>query len=120
MNFFLEITKDQFQTVTINGDNFADMLAFGAKMLLIGVGTVFSVLALIWGALVLFRIFFHDLPAKHAEKRSVHAFAENTADVPGSEQTDEGELIAVLTAAVVAAESDAPGKKFRVVSFRRT
>ena len=42
--------------------------------------------------------------------------AEVTPSIP---ESDDAELIAVLAAAVAAAETEAPGKSFRVVSFRR-
>ncbi len=118
MNTLLEITKDQYSSVTIGGDNWLEMLAFGAKILLIGIGTVFAVLALIWGALTLFKIFFHDLPAKRAAQKKAEE-PEAPAVQETVEETSDDELIAVLAAAIAAAEADAGGKKFRVVSFKR-
>ena len=119
MNIFLEITKDQFSTATIGVDNFGPMLLLGLKMLLIGVGTVFGVLALIWGALTLFRVVFYDM----AQKKTAKADEEQKTVAHPARVTAEKmpeELVAVFAAAIAAAEAEAEGKKFRVVAFRRT
>lgn len=118
MNLFLEITKENYSTFRLKKlADLGETLGFGGKMLLIGLLTVFAVLGLIWGSLVLFRIFFHDLPAKKAAEKTV--LPETTAPAPAGEEAFPEELVAVFAAAIAAAESDAGGKKFRVVSFKR-
>ena len=91
---------------------------FGGAMVLIGMATIFAVLCLLWGCLSIFKLVFHDLPAKRTEK--VVAEAAPTVVV---EQTtsnyDDDEIIAVIAAAITMAESEALGTKFRVVSFKR-
>ena len=91
---------------------------FGGSMLLIGMLAVFAVLCLLWLFLTLFRIFFHDIPAKRPKKSAapVPAVKEKTEDVS---KTDDGEIIAVIAAAIAMAESENTGMKFRVVSFRK-
>ena len=97
-------------------------IVFGVGML-----TVFAVLAIIWLCLYVFKVLCHDLPEKLAASKKA-AESEKPAAVdeepaPVYEQAtgpdDEGELIAVITAAVAAAMGDAPASSFRVVSFKR-
>ena len=94
-----------------------DALLFGGAMLLIGMATVFSVLCLLWLCLTLFKICFHDIPAKRSERA-----VDNTvvaAPVATAVSTNDDEIIAVIAAAIAMAESESSGIKFRVVSFRR-
>ena len=92
-------------------------LAFGGAILLIGMLTVFSVLVILWGCLTLFKLFFHDLPAKKkAETKSVEVAPAPVAPAPVS---NDDEIVAVIAAAIAAAESECSGLKFRVVSFKR-
>ena len=58
MNFLLEITKEDYGSSIIATKGFAETLLFGAQMLLIGMLTVFSVLIIIWIALVIFKFFY--------------------------------------------------------------
>jgi len=114
MNFLLEVT-DYTKPI----ENAGDMFSFGLQMLLIGMATVFSVLIIIWFALVAFKFFFHDLPARRAaESKEVAVSAPapvSAAPVPVA----DGEIVAVIAAAIAMAESEGNGAKFRVVSFRR-
>jgi sodium pump decarboxylase gamma subunit len=89
---------------------------FGGAMVLIGMATIFAVLCLLWGCLAIFKLVFHDLPAKRAEK--VVAEAAPTVVVEQTTSNDD-EIIAVIAAAIAMAESEASGTKFRVVSFKR-
>ena len=94
-------------------------LLFGLSMLAIGMITVFAVLGLLWLCIYLFRLFFHELPAKKAAKRAAAAptaVVERTEEV--ATHSDE-EIVAVIAAAIAMAESEHSGMKFRVVSFRR-
>ena len=93
-------------------------LLFGGAMLLIGMATVFSVLALLWLCLVLFKLFFHDIPTRRASMQKVAPVAVET--VNESPKSDaEGEIVAVIAAAIAMAESESGGMKFKVVSFKR-
>ena len=113
MNFLLE-AKDYTQPL----DSFGEKLAEGGKMLLLGMLTVFSVLIILWITLVLFKVVFHDLPAR---KQRVKEIKDETA--PVSQETvasQDDEIIAVIAAAIAMAESECGGnKQFRVVSFNR-
>ena len=93
-----------------------DAALFGGAMVLIGMGTIFAVLCLLWGCLEIFKLVFHDLPAKKATKEKV---IETAPAVVVEKQTSDDEIVAVLAAAIAMAESEESGLKFRVVSFKR-
>ena len=96
-------------------EGFIDKLAFGGQMLLIGIGTVFAVLCLLWVCLAVFEKVFKNLSVKKKEST-----VEPTTPVEVVEDvSNDGEIIAAIAAAIAMAESDAPQTKFRVVSFKR-
>ena len=110
MSFLLEIQPDQPL-------KFLDALVQGGETLLLGMATVFAVLTVIMLALLLFKLFFYDLPAKKsATAASASAPAPKASSASAS---NEDEIVAVIAAAIAAAESEGSGAKFRVVSFRR-
>ncbi len=119
-NFLLNIESSEYASFSLWDDfsRVGETVGFGARMLLLGLGTVFSVLILLWLCLIVFKIVFHDLPAKRA-KAAVAPVAKETAEPVVEEQNDETEIIAVIAAAIAAAESECAGAKFRVVSFKR-
>lgn len=117
MNFLLTVGPSEYKDKIIETKGFLETLGFGGQMLLQGMLTVFAVLVIIWGALVLFKLIFHDLPEKRKAK------TENTNVLPVDEAqpdagTDDEEVIAAITAAIAMAESENSGMKFRVVSFK--
>lgn len=117
MNFLLNISSDDYGTKHLLSEvGFLDTLTFGLQMLLIGMVAVFAVLGLLWFCLYVFRLVFHDLPAKKATE--VPAEKSEPAPVVASVSGDD-EIVAVIAAAIAAAESENAGLKFRVVSFRR-
>ncbi len=93
-------------------------LTYGGAMLLIGMLTVFAVLCLLWIFLTLFKVFFHDLPAKKDKKATVQTPATPVVETVTPASAD-GEIIAAIAAAIAMAESESSGTKFRVVSFKR-
>lgn len=96
-----------------------DAFMFGGAVLLMGMLTVFSVLAILWGCLTLFKFFFHDLKFK-AKSNVKKETVEVTEAAPApAEVADDGEIIAVIAAAIAMAESENSDVKFKVVSFRR-
>ena len=108
---------------------FSERIMLGLRVTLLGMGTCFLVLGILWGVLALFKVIFardSKHPAKALPQDDTKQIPE--ADVSETKSADDGELIAVLTAAAYAyleAESAAAGAepaktKFRVVSFRRT
>lgn len=95
-----------------------DAFLFGGAIVLIGIATVFAVLCLLWLCLVLFKIFFHDLPAKKSAQATSAPAPVEAAPVVAATPT-EGEIVAVIAAAIAMAESENSGLKFKVVSFKR-
>ena len=97
------------------------------QTVILGMGMVFSVLAILWAILSVFKLVFAgktpkaEKPAAKKEVKAEPAAAPAPASVPVAQSNDE--LIAVLTAAVAAymAEEGTPvaDGSFRVVSFRR-
>ena len=92
-------------------------LGFGGSMLLIGMATIFAVLILLWLCLILFRVFFYDIP----EKKAKAAVATPATPVQETvvQETSDAEIVAVIAAAIAMAESESFGTKFNVVSFKR-
>ena len=102
-----------------------DAISGGFPVFLVGVLTVFSVLAIIWGVLEIFHYFACTLPSKMQEKKATTGDAQEaplddviSQSAPVSNQQDE-EIIAVIAAAIAAAEAEKPSGEFRVVSFRK-
>lgn len=101
----------------------AETLQMMWQIPILGMLMIFSVLAVLWGVLVLFKFIFAREPKK--AKKAVEPVAEAPAEaVAEPVATDDGELIAVITAAVAAyraaEEGTAEAGSFRVVSFRKT
>ncbi|MBQ4067078.1 MAG: OadG family protein [Clostridia bacterium] len=107
-------------------------ISYGEKVLnglivtVVGVLAVFSVLAVLWGTLALFKVFFYDIPEKKkkaalAEKqKNTPPAPEPVAEEPAVPVADDSELIAVITAAVAAYTAKSGNAlPFRVVSYKR-
>ena len=126
-----------FTWPNVTGMPFGERVAYALRMLIVGLGAVFAILALLWGVLVLSRMLLHDLPARRREEKNgtttkpkavavaqpAPVAAPAPAPVAQPAVQDNGALIAVITAAVSAAMADEgtlPPGGFRVVSFRRT
>lgn len=118
MNFLLDITQNDYGSNIMNQYGFAESALFGLQVLLIGISTVFAVLAIIWFALIGFKFIFHDLKRTTVKKDVKPAVVPSEPIVVA--QPQEEEIIAVIAAAIAMAESEAPsGIKFRVVSFKK-
>lgn len=115
MNFLLEFTKDQFaqEKLPLNIS-----VPSGLEVVLTGLLTVFSVLIILWLALFVFKIFFHDL---HSRQKTPKNTDDETLPVsPTPESANNEEIIAVIAAAIAMAESECgSAKQFRVVAFKR-
>ena len=99
----------------------SEKFLLGSKVLLIGMATVFAVLCIIWFCLYLTRLLLSRITGTD-EKAPATAPAQAAAPVAQSAPTPvlaEGELIAVIAAAIAAAEEESGRKGFRVVSFHR-
>lgn len=115
--------------LTASGLSLSEKFSLSGEMLLRGMGTVFLVLAILWGIISLFSVFSGtaekkpapapkpQAPAKKAEPKTAPA----PAPIPAPAQTDDGALIAAITAAIEAyrAEEGLSGLPYRVVSFKR-
>ena len=107
---------------------FADRVSEALSVSLLGMGTVFAVLAVLWGVLEIFRFFFYDLPKrKSGEVKKEEKTAKPVKPAPVSAPVaapvvntgSDAELVAAISAAI-AVVLDKPATSFRVVSFRRT
>ena len=138
MNFGSIFTGSFLTVSTIRPDGTylpfsADAWRYAGGMTLLGMLMVFSVLAILWIVLAVFKLIFVGVEPK---KKQVKTPADEVVATP-VEETEEnivsvedndnisGELLAVITAAVAAymAEEnggEAPVEGFRVVSFKRT
>ena len=110
MNFLLEVNPNATM-------DFISALSFGGQTALIGMATIFSVLIIIWGALAIFKFFLYDIPNK--KKTEEPAIAEPEVQSVSDVTNDDSEVVAVIAAAIAAAEAESNGAKFKVVSFRR-
>ena len=151
-NLILLAQSSGFVDPVGDGKTFADSWArfsgLGIQTFLLGVLTVFSVLAILWGCLEAFRYFFYTLPEqKKNEERnngqSDVSAVKPTVSVPkptpktapktapvvqpapvAPAAADDGAVVAAIIAAITAMRNEeaadglAPGA-FRVVSFRR-
>ena len=96
---------------------FGDALSYGGSTLLLGMVTVFAVLIVIWISLIALKFFLHDIPMrKEAEKAAITA---PVIEAPVATSKNDDEIVAVIAAAIAAAEAENSGLKFRVVSFKR-
>ena len=104
----------------------AEAWKYALEMTLLGMGMIFSVLIILWGVLTVFKLVFVK-PAKKAEEKATVVKIEEVptpVSAPATAVNNDAELVAILTAAIVAYESeknpDVTPANFRVVSFRRT
>lgn len=88
-----------------------------------GMLTIFAVLAILWGAVELMHRILHREKPKTAEKKDETAVAVTTVgdtEVDAAPATDDGAIIAAITAAITAARANEGNTgAFRVVSFKR-
>lgn len=108
----------------------AETLTMMWQTVVLGMGMVFSVLAILWAILSVFKIIFAGKSPKEPKPVKQKPVKEKPAEVKAESVTaptpavqDDGALIAVITAAVAAymAETgeEVPVGGFRVVSFTR-
>ena len=88
----------------------------GAVVAIIGICTVFTVLAILWGVLELMRVIFSLKDKKQTAKTAAPAPAPAPAPVCAEE--DDSELIAVLTAAIAASLNQST-YNLKIKSYRR-
>ena len=113
---------------------FGERLSYALQGTVTGMVMVFAVLALLWAVVAVSKIIFYDLPKRKANKatenKNVAPETPKAADVAPQpalavSEAEDGELIAVITAAVAAMIESGEYKNefaggFRVVSFKRS
>ena len=106
--------------ITGKGVTLGEALSMGGQTTVIGLGIVFGVLVVLMIVLFLFRVIFYKDPSKKKNNSVTESVAEveQTAVAEVSDETDEEELIAVLTAAV-AASLNTSTYNLRIKSYRR-
>ena len=116
---------------------FSERIVYGGQVFIIGIVTVFAALALLWGVISIFKIFMYDIPQKRIKKKAEEELMAHCAESDGEKaaetaapadpapaaKADDAQLIAVITAAIAAYNTDPEtgcALPFRVVSFRRS
>lgn len=114
-----------------NADGAEELATVGEKattalqVFLLGLGTVFVVLIILYIVITLMgKIFYHDDKKKATAAAAPEPAAEAVAleNAVPEQETDDGELVAVITAAIAAFSEAGGGESvpgFRVVSFKR-
>lgn len=102
--------------LTGNGLTLGEALSTGGVTTLLGLSIVFSVLIILMIVLMLFKVIFYKDPNKKAAASAPVQVKE--APAVKDEEVDEGELIAVLTAAV-AASLNTSTYNLKIKSYRR-
>ena len=104
---------------------FADRVSYAGQLTLIGMVTIFAVLALLLGAIAIMRVLLQDKKNPRektaSQNNGVVATPAATAPAPHPAHSgnDDAALLAAITAAIaVVWESEYPGTGFRVVSYR--
>ena len=118
----------------LNPESFGDRLGYAVQGTVTGILMVFAVLTLLTLILYASKLVFYDIPNKKSEKaiaarnekkpETVIEDTKNEDETSYETQTDDGELVAVITAAVAAMIESSEYKNefaggFRVVSFKR-
>lgn len=99
-----------------------EKLSQGVPIAIIGYVMVFVVLAILWAVIELMRVLLTPKKSKPADNKVEEIKSAEPAEpvqtVAEEEQVDEGELVAVLTAAV-AASLNTSTYNLRIKSFKR-
>lgn len=102
------------ELLTGQGLSLAEALKTGSTTTVLGLSIVFSVLIVLMIVLALFKVIFYRQPKTKNTPVPAEALSQEVPD-----DTDEDELIAVLTAAV-AASLNTSTYNLRIKSYRRT
>ena len=105
----------------------SERLLYGLQVFVIGICTVFIVLAILWGVMALFKLFFYTIPNNKKNTQKSGIDVKKVENVPSLEEiplappANDTQLIAVITAAIAAYNNSCGNElPFRVVSYRRT
>lgn len=98
-----------------------DVFKSGGSYAIVGLLTIFVVLAIIWGLLELFHLLSNRKPTKSTEPETATPAAPAPVATPAAPaaDSDDEEIVAVIAAAIAAAQNENPLGSFRVVSFKR-
>ncbi len=123
----IETASQNMTSMMNNGMTIGEKAMNALEMTGIGMGTVFLVLIILWGALELFQYVFYTLPSKKIKSaeitagESVQTIVDEAPSAVAEEPVntaDDAAIIAAISAAIAAYE-DKPISGFRVVSFKR-
>ena len=95
-----------------------DKLLLGGQVSLLGMGTVFAVLAILWGLVELMHLLLTGVSGDKKKKKAEAPVEAPAAAPVVSAPADDLEIVAAITAAIAAASGSSPSS-FRVVSFKR-
>ena len=103
-----------------------DAWGYAGQMTLLGMLMVFSVLAILWGVLAIFKVVFvgkTPTQKKPVEQKPAPKAEQTPKAAVTVEKNNDAELVAIITAAVAAYRQSegevATDGSFRVVSFKR-
>ena len=103
-------------------ENLGERFFYGLQVSLIGIGMVFLVLAILMAVIYIFQLVFYTIPNRKKQTEAAVPEPETTAE-PVSSQEEDGDEIAAVISAVIAAYADQPQvqahKKYQIKSFRR-
>lgn len=100
------------------GITLSDALSVGGMVTGVGISIVFSVLVILMLVLMLFKVIFYKEPKKDTVKAEVKVEKAPEVSSSTTKTIDDGELIAVLTAAI-AASLNTSTYNLRIKSYRR-
>ena len=109
-------------TENLGGAFSAERWAYAGRMTLLGMVMIFAVLGLLWAVLAIFKLAMAEKAPKAKEEKPLSSSAPIAEEE--SAVADDGELVAVIAAAIVAYRASegmdaSDASAFRVVSFRR-
>ena len=93
------------QSTDLGGAFSPERLKYALEMTVLGLCAVFAVLALLWGVLILFKLFMYDAPKKKANKNMVvnTPKVEPVVNTPAPvAKSDDDVTVAVIMAAISA------------------
>ena len=131
-----QVTSNKLDQNLNGGEmTFGERFEYALQGTVTGMLMVFAVLGMLWGIVSLSKVFLYDIPNRDknkGKKKITNAPVVTPAPTPVAESTpeveernDDGELAAVITAAIAAMLDSAEYKNefvggFRVVSFKRS
>ena len=121
----LKATLVTAASTELGGAFSAERWAYAGRMTLLGMVMIFAVLGLLWAVLAVFKLVMVGKEAKPAQKNAIaEAIAESASVAEEPEAVDDGELVAVIAAAIATYRTSegmdaADASAFRVVSFCR-